>query len=218
VSDEPIAIFAVASPYAWDVLESLRRRGRAAVAVDNIGGADDRLPLAEASGIMDGPFTLGLSSADGRALAAAAASRAGFDRPEAVIDPTATVASTAEVRHGAYLNAGVVVASHTVIGCHANVNRSASVGHDCRIGFAASIGPGATLAGRVDVRTRAFIGSGAVVLPGVVIGRGAIVGAGAVVTKDVVAGAVVTGNPAKVVKVEELDWAEEETCPHCGLA
>jgi acetyltransferase-like isoleucine patch superfamily enzyme len=42
----------------------------------------------------------------------------------------------------------------------------------------------------------AAIGAGAVLLPGVRIGAGALIGAGAVVTKDVSAGAVVTGCPA----------------------
>ena len=37
-------------------------------------------------------------------------------------------------------------------------------------------------------------------LPGITIGENALVGAGAVVTKDVPPGAVVVGNPARVVK------------------
>ena len=52
---------------------------------------------------------------------------------------------------------------------------------------------------RTFVRRRASIGSGAVVLGGVTIGEGATVGAGAVVTGDVPAGAVVAGNPARVL-------------------
>jgi len=49
------------------------------------------------------------------------------------------------------------------------------------------------------------IGGNATILPGVRIGAGALVGAGSVVTRDVPAGAVVAGNPARVVKqVSEL--------------
>lgn len=42
-----------------------------------------------------------------------------------------------------------------------------------------------------------WIGAGAVILPGVRIGRGAIIGAGAVVTKNVAAGEIVAGVPAR---------------------
>ena len=43
-----------------------------------------------------------------------------------------------------------------------------------------------------------WIGGGAIILPGVTIGDNAVVGAGSVVTRDVPAGAVVVGNPARV--------------------
>ena len=44
-----------------------------------------------------------------------------------------------------------------------------------------------------------FIGVNAVVLPGVHIGDFSIIGAGAVVTKDIPAGSVAAGNPAKLI-------------------
>jgi acetyltransferase-like isoleucine patch superfamily enzyme len=50
------------------------------------------------------------------------------------------------------------------------------------------------------VRRGATIGAGAVLLPGVKVGENAMVGAGAVVTGDVEPGAVVVGNPARVVR------------------
>ena len=50
------------------------------------------------------------------------------------------------------------------------------------------------------VKTGASIGSGATILSNVTIGEHAIVGAGSVVTHDVPAGAIVAGNPARVLR------------------
>jgi len=50
------------------------------------------------------------------------------------------------------------------------------------------------------VKRGASIGSGATILCGVAIGERAIVGAGSVVTKDVPDGAIVAGNPARVLR------------------
>ncbi|MCW2761060.1 MAG: hypothetical protein JWR85_1261 [Marmoricola sp.] len=216
-----LIVYAVASPYAWDVVESVQRTGRRAICVDNTGEADPRLPgltrslSRSLSGSLSGPggsFVLGLSSAKHRPAAAEHAKRAGLVEPAVLVDPTAVVASTASLAHGCYVNAGAVIASNTAVACHANVNRSVSIGHDNSIGFAASFGPGAVLAGEVQVGPAAFVGAGATVLPGVSIGAGAIVGAGAVATKDVGAGEIVVGNPARVISEVE---AEELTCPHC---
>lgn len=52
---------------------------------------------------------------------------------------------------------------------------------------------------RVVVGRGVWFGANVTVLPGVAIGDGAVVGAGAVVTKDVPAGAIVVGVPAKQV-------------------
>ena len=50
------------------------------------------------------------------------------------------------------------------------------------------------------VREGASIGSGATILSKLEIGERAIVGAGSVVTRDVPAGAIVAGNPARVLR------------------
>ena len=57
------------------------------------------------------------------------------------------------------------------------------------------------------IKRGAKIGANATLLPGIVIGENALVGAGAVVVDDVPDGAVVVGNPARVVK--QIDEIEE---------
>lgn len=60
------------------------------------------------------------------------------------------------------------------------------------------------------IRRNAKIGANATLLPGVVIGEGALVGAGAVVVRDVPPGAVVVGNPARVIRhVSDLPYSND---------
>ena len=52
----------------------------------------------------------------------------------------------------------------------------------------------------ITIGDNVWLGGGATVLPGVSIGDNSVIGAGAVVTKDVPAGVVAVGNPARPVR------------------
>jgi maltose O-acetyltransferase len=52
----------------------------------------------------------------------------------------------------------------------------------------------------VEIGDYVFIGPRAIILPGVKVGRGAVVAAGAVVTKEVFAGEIVGGIPARKIR------------------
>lgn len=58
---------------------------------------------------------------------------------------------------------------------------------------------GYTRIGKVRIGNRVFVGAGSIILPGVTIGNDVVVGAGSIVIHDVPSGAVVAGNPAKVI-------------------
>jgi sugar O-acyltransferase (sialic acid O-acetyltransferase NeuD family) len=119
-------------------------------------------------------------------------------RIEPLVHPFASVCESARLGPGTQVLAGAVVAADATLGAACIVNHAASVDHECMVGDGVHVAPGATLCGLVTVGTRAMIGAGAVVLPRLSIGDDAMVGAGAVVTRDVPAGAVVWGNPARI--------------------
>jgi len=62
---------------------------------------------------------------------------------------------------------------------------------------------------RITIGSDCWIGAGAIILCGVSIGNGSVVAAGAVVTRDVSAGILVAGNPARVVKPIEISAVKQ---------
>lgn len=114
-----------------------------------------------------------------------------------VVHPTAAVADTATVGRGTVLLAGVVVTAAAVIGDHVAMMPQVVVTHDDVVEDFCTVAAGVRLGGGVRLRRGAYVGSGALVREGVTVGAGALVGMGAVVTRDVPAGEVWVGSPAR---------------------
>jgi acetyltransferase EpsM len=79
------------------------------------------------------------------------------------------------------------------------VRGGSEVSHDCTVESFVIVGVNAVVCGYVTVREGAHIAPGAMVIDGVTIGRYSVVGLGAVVIRDVPDGAIVAGNPARIV-------------------
>lgn len=119
------------------------------------------------------------------------------------LHPSAQIGREVRIAAGSVVMAGAVINPDCEIGMHCIVNTAASVDHDCRLNDGVHVAPGARLCGGVSVGRGAFIGAGAVVLPGRSVGADAIIAAGAIVLADVPDNAIVTGNPAKLVRSNE---------------
>jgi acetyltransferase-like isoleucine patch superfamily enzyme len=119
---------------------------------------------------------------------------------------------------------GVVVGKNCKISSHTFICEGVTIEDDCFIGhgvmFINDKYPRATnedgsMQTEADwtllhttIKRGASIGSGVTILGSVTIGENAIVGAGAVVTKDIPDGAVVAGNPAKVLRQKNKNESE----------
>ncbi len=113
-----------------------------------------------------------------------------------------------EIQKNAVVGARCKISSHTFICEGVTIEDEVFVGHG--VMFINDRHPRATAEGgalqtEADwvcqptvVKRGASVGSGAVILCNVTIGEGALIGAGAVVTKDVPAGTVVAGVPARI--------------------
>ena len=93
-----------------------------------------------------------------------------------------------QLHHGT----GLVVNHSTVIGRNCTLRHCTTIGNKQRADGSFSDSP--VIGNDVD------IGSNSVILGAIRIGDGAVIGAGSVVVKDVPAGCVVAGNPAKIIR------------------
>tara|TARA_R110000851_G_scaffold319526_1_gene483987 strand:- start:3816 stop:4433 length:618 start_codon:yes stop_codon:yes gene_type:complete len=114
-----------------------------------------------------------------------------------VIHPSAVVSPCARLGLGAVVFANAVINSEVVIGPGAIINTGAVIEHDCLLGECVHVSPNATLAGGVVLGQLVWVGANACVKQQVSIGDEAVVGMGSVVLRNVIAGQVVAGNPAK---------------------
>jgi acetyltransferase-like isoleucine patch superfamily enzyme len=117
------------------------------------------------------------------------------------IGDNVSVGTLSVVEHHVTLHDGVRIHTQAFIPEYSVLEAGAWVGPNVVLTNARyPLAPGAKenlLGPRLEAGAK--VGANSTLLPGVVIGRNALVGAGSVVTKDVPAGKIAVGNPARVI-------------------
>jgi acetyltransferase-like isoleucine patch superfamily enzyme len=126
------------------------------------------------------------------------------------IDDNTKIGTFVEIQKNAFIGKNCKISSHTFICEGVHIEDDVFVGHNVSFindKYPRSVNQDGSMQTEQDwavvetfIKKGATIGSSATVLCGVTVGEYAIVGAGSVVTKDVPAGAVVAGVPARIIK------------------
>jgi UDP-2-acetamido-3-amino-2,3-dideoxy-glucuronate N-acetyltransferase len=173
-----------------------------------------------------------------------------FIHPTAVIDSGAQVGDGTKIWHFSHLMATSKIGERCIIGQNVYIDSDVNIGNEVKIQNNVSVyngveiedgvflGPSVVFTNVINprsfierkdefkktiVRKGATIGANATILCGIEIGAYAMIGAGAVVTKNVLAFAVMMGNPARrTAWISEagikLQFADNGVaiCPHSG--
>ncbi len=121
-------------------------------------------------------------------------------------DTPVRVPHVGAVRIGSDVEIGALVSiargtlDDTVVEDHVKIDDHVFIAHNASIGRGAFVIAGAEVSGSVRIGPTAWIGPQVTIRDQVEIGANAMVGIGAVVTKDIPAGVIAVGNPAKVLR------------------
>lgn len=135
----------------------------------------------------------------GRQILSERAMAAGLIPCDPIIHSTALVGD-AKFGRNIIICPGSVITTDVVISDGALINLNCTVGHDAVLDKYVTLSPGVNVSGNVRIGTRSYLGTNSSVRERVQIGSDCFLGMGAVLIKDMPAGEVWTGIPARLKK------------------
>jgi UDP-3-O-[3-hydroxymyristoyl] glucosamine N-acyltransferase len=113
-----------------------------------------------------------------------------------------TIGSDTEI--GALVSIARGTLDDTLVGDHVKIDDHVFIAHNVRIGDRSLVIAGAEISGSVVLGAGAWIGPQVTIRDQVIVGENAMAGIGAVVTKNIEAGMIVAGNPARPLRTRDL--------------
>jgi sugar O-acyltransferase (sialic acid O-acetyltransferase NeuD family) len=122
------------------------------------------------------------------------------ERFATIVHPSADIGTGCAVGPGSVLLAQVVLTADVTVGAHVAVMPQVVLTHDDVVGDHVTIASGVRISGGVRIGAGAYLGTGALIRETITVGVGSVVGMGSVLLRDVPAGEVWAGNPARLIR------------------
>lgn len=150
-----------------------------------------------------------------------------FIHETSIVSDNANIGENVSIWHFSHIREKVTIGKNVTIGQNVYIDKDVVIGNNCKIQNNVSIYKGVTIGDEVfigpsvvftndlypdarrwteenlistQVMNGVSIGANSTIICGVILHEGSLIGAGSVVTKDVQAGKVAYGNPAREIK------------------
>jgi sugar O-acyltransferase (sialic acid O-acetyltransferase NeuD family) len=160
-------------------------------------GAEYLGPVSRLGELSNVVYYIGVGDPDAREALDKQALDMGATAGPAIVHPSSVIGSNVSVGDGSVICPGVVLTTNITAGRHVHLNLRATVGHDAVLEDYVTVSPGAAISGNVTLSRGVMVGTNAAINEKLHVGAGAKIGSGAAVVKDVAAGVVAVGVPAR---------------------
>ncbi|HEY8401121.1 MAG TPA: acetyltransferase [Cytophagaceae bacterium] len=128
----------------------------------------------------------------------------GFETPSFIHKDT-IIHKSVEIGQAVYILPATNVMPSTTISDYTMVSMGVNIAHHNLIEKGCFFSQGVNIGASVHIQEKAYFGIGSTLMTGVkTVGRNSLIGAGAVIIRDVPDGAVLVGNPGKIIRTKEI--------------